>query len=299
SSSTWGQARLSHRNSSTPDTNYSYLYERGGATVYIIDTGVRISHAEFTTTSPLIPASRAAAASPSSARVSLGGNFVTGSTNASDQMGHGTHVAGTIGGLTRGISPSSRLVSLKVFGGDDEPGSWDYMLAALQYAVDDAVARNATGLSVVNISAGGDRWDPIDEAVTSAVARGVAVVVAAGNDGRSADGASPARCPDAITVGAIDAADRRPDFSNWGPGLAVFAPGVDVESADYRGDGGVWKLSGTSMSAPHVTGLVAYFMELYGWHTPEEMRKRIVGLATRGLVVDAGEGSPNLIAFNG
>ena len=101
-------------------------------------------------------------------------------------------------------------------------------------------------------------------------------------------------------MGAVDANDVRCDFSNWGPGLTVFAPGDGVESAWIGGGGNSSAvLRGTSMAVLHVAGLAAYLMDVYGPHTPAAMKKRIVNLATTGLVRDAGAGSPNRIAFNG
>jgi subtilisin family serine protease len=149
------------------------------------------------------------------------------------------------------------------------------------------------------MSLGGSRWSVVEDAVTAAVAAGVAVVVAAGNAGQPVNTTSPAACPDAITVGAVDESDTRPDWSNWGVGLDFFAPGVDIVSAWIQDDHAYASEGGTSMAAPHVTGLVAYLMEQFGPHTPQQMRDRLNGLATRGTVADAGDGSTNAIVYNG
>ena len=279
----WGQARISHRR---PNAT-SYTYNVGGSTVYHIDTGVQLSHREFAGTD-----------SDGQPRVRWGKNFVPG-TPDTDENGHGTHTAGTIGGVTYGIAPRTRILAAKVFDGDGA-GSWSGVLAALDWACADAQSKNATGLSVVNMSLGGGYYQPINDAVQEAVGLGLTVVVGAGNDGANVNGASPASCAEAITVGATDQADARADFSNWGWGVDFFAPGVNILSAGIQGgDDGTAVMSGTSMAAPHVAGLAAYLTYLYGWHTPDVMQSRLVGLATRDVVVNAGTGSRNMLVFNG
>ncbi|KAK3934197.1 peptidase S8/S53 domain-containing protein [Diplogelasinospora grovesii] len=229
-------------------------------------------------------------------RAVWGANFIN--QNNTDENGHGTHVAGTIGGLTLGISPHTRLVALKVFDGNAQ-GPWSGVLSALDWACTDAENRNATALSVINMSLGGDRYDVIDDAVSAAVRRGLTVVVAAGNENQNVSNVSPAACPEAIAVGATDQNDNKPWWSNWGPDLDVFAPGDGILSSWFATDEATLTLSGTSMASPHVAGLCAYFMEVYGPHTPAQMRQRVVGYATQGRVQNAGQGSPNMLVFNG
>jgi oryzin len=279
--STWGQSRLSHR---APKTD-GFVYDVGGSTAYVIDTGIRTTHAEFS--SPNGPTSRA----------TWGINYIDGSADT-DENGHGTHCAGTIGGSTKGIAPLTELVAVKVFDANGN-GPWSGVLAGLDWAVRHATANGRVGRAVVNMSLGGSRWSVIEDAVTAAVRAGVAVVVAAGNAGQPVNTTSPAACPDAITVGAIDDGDVRPYWSNWGAGLDFFAPGAEIESAWIEDDHAYASESGTSMAAPHVTGLVAYLMEQFGPHTPQQMRDRLNALATRGVVADAGDGSTNAIVYNG
>ncbi|KAK3694424.1 putative alkaline protease 1 [Podospora appendiculata] len=274
---TWGQARISHR---LPNAN-SFVYERGGATAYIIDTGILVTHSEF-----------------AGGRAVWGANFVN--TVDTDEDGHGTHVAGTVGGLTYGIAPKTRLVALKVFDGNGH-GTWSGILSAISWASNETDARGGGSLSVINLSLGGDYNAVINDAVSAAVLHhNITVVTAAGNENRNTSAVSPASCPDAIAVGATDSADARASFSNWGPAMAVFAPGVDILSAWITpGANATARLTGTSQASPHVAGLAAYFMGLDGPHTPAEMRRRIDGFATLGRVQDPGPGSPNRIAFNG
>lgn len=150
------------------------------------------------------------------------------------------------------------------------------------------------------MSLGGGFFSTINDAITAATTRGVTVVVAAGNENQDAANVSPASCPDAITVGAINGFDKKTEWSNWGTGLDVFAPGDEIQSA-WPGESGneTNSLSGTSMASPHVAGLVAYFMQVYGPHTPAQVKQRIDDFATPDMVKEAGEGSPNRIAFNG
>lgn len=283
--STWGQARLSHRTTGAE----GFVYDVGGSTAYVIDTGIRTTHVEFLgpTFNGSTPASRAV----------WGANFIPGSADT-DENGHGTHCAGTVGGRTKGIAPLTELVAVKVFDANGN-GPWSGVLAALDWVVRHAQANNRVGRAVVNMSLGGSRWSVIEDAVSAAVRAGVTVVVAAGNSGVPVNTTSPAGCADAITVGAVDENDARPGWSNWGVGLDFFAPGLDVESAWVSGDEAYQSESGTSMAAPHVTGLVAYLMQQFGPQWPEEVRGLLTRLATNDTVVDAGDGSRNAIVFNG
>lgn len=279
--STWGQSRVSHRAAGTS----GYVYDVGGSTAYVVDTGILTTHVEFTN------------GSSGASRAVWGTNFINGSADT-DENGHGTHVSGTLGGATKGVAPLTQLVAVKVFDADGN-GPWSGVLAALDWVVQHAGANNRVGRAVVNMSLGGSRWSVIDDAVSAAVAAGVAVVVAAGNSGQPVNTTSPAACPAAVTVGAVDETDSRPTWSNWGPGLDFFAPGQDVVSAWITDDTAYASLSGTSMASPHVAGLVAYLMEQFGPHTPQQMRERLTALATNGTVMDAGDGSANAIVYNG
>ncbi|KAJ9064662.1 hypothetical protein DSO57_1028023 [Entomophthora muscae] len=136
----------------------------------------------------------------------------------------------------------------------------------------------------------------LNRAVEAAVEKGITVVVAAGNENQNACRTSPSSVPEAITVGATDRNDRRADFSNYGQCVDLFAPGVDIIST--WNDGETESLSGTSMAAPHVAGLIAVFLS-ESPATPKEVSKKLVKLALPEMVHNPRTGSPNLLANNG
>jgi subtilisin family serine protease len=166
-------------------------------------------------------------------------------------------------------------------------------------AVGDAKKRKVINRSVINMSIGGPAYQILDQAVQAAVSAGMTVVVAASNYGQNACNYSPARSPYAISVAAIDQSDTRPYWSNYGSCVGVFAPGVDIPGAWVDDDISYARLSGTSMAAPHVAGLATWLMRRERLSGPSAVRQRILELATTGSVQNAGDGSPNLIAFNG
>lgn len=160
------------------------------------------------------------------------------------------------------------------------------------------VATNAPAKSVLSMSLGGSYSAATNTAVKNTVAKGVTVVVAAGNDNADASNYSPASEPTAITVGATSSTDARASFSNYGTLLDIFAPGVSVLSAWIGSTSATNTISGTSMATPHVAGLAAYLIALEGLSTPAAVVARIQALATSGVVTDV-KGSKNLLAYNG
>ena len=153
--------------------------------------------------------------------------------------------------------------------------------------------------SVINISIGCELEPVTNDAVKHAVQAGMTVVVAAGNQGIDACGISPASVEEAITVGSIDRDDKRSGFSNWGACIDIFGPGTNVRSASNRNDTGYAYMGGTSMSSPHVAGLVTYLMAREpDLRTPEQVKQRIMELATLDKVTNA-NGTANMIIFNG
>jgi subtilisin family serine protease len=160
----------------------------------------------------------------------------------------------------------------------------------------DWVAAHRNGPSVLSMSLGGGAFAPLDAAVEAASAAGVTVVVAAGNENDDACGGSPARAPSAITVGATDATDKRAPFSNWGNCVDLFAPGVNVLSSWFTADDAANTISGTSMATPHVSGLVARYLQAHPAATPAEVTAAVVAAATPGTVVDP-KGSPDRLAY--
>lgn len=258
---TWGLDRIDQRGA-TLDGRFRSTGTGEGVTVYVVDSGINYAHTEF------------------EGRASYG--YDTYGGDGSDCHGHGTHVAGTIGGKTYGVAKSVRLVSVKTLGCTGS-GSVTLIMAGLDW-----VAANATGPSVVNLSIASPAYDPFDRAVERLSRAGIPVVVAAANYNRDACEYSPAREPSAITVGATTSADFRASFSNWGSCVDLFAPGSSILSADYLNpDGGATTKSGTSMSAPHVTGVVALYLAANPGASSDAVQAAIKASTTKGIVTSA------------
>ncbi|MFE5623292.1 S8 family peptidase [Streptomyces virginiae] len=256
------------------DGSYTYATKAGGVTVYILDTGINTRHQEF----------------GGRARAGHNAVFLEGSR---DCNGHGTHVAGTVGGQTYGVAKGVSLVSVKVADcrGD---GRLSGMLKGLDWVVKDAARTPATP-AVANMSMGGTRSRALDAAVLRIVSSGITFVAAAGNDGRNACGGSPASVPQALTVGATDAADRRAPFSNHGSCVDLFAPGVAVVSARKDSTTGTARSSGTSMAAPHVAGAAALLLAGGTARTPAQVSEALVRGAVPGRITGLPAGTPNLL----
>ncbi len=252
------------------DGSYTWPRSAGaGVTVYVIDTGVRISHKDF------------------GGRASYGWDFVDGDRRAGDGNGHGTHVAATIAGTALGVAKKARVVSVRVL--DNAGGG----TTAQVIAGIDWVTKHARKPAVANVSLGGYRNAQLDTAVRNSIASGVTYTVAAGNSGEPAEAYSPAGVRSAITVGATGPTDARAGFSNWGPALDLFAPGVSITSASYASDTGRATYSGTSMAAPHAAGAAALYLADRPKSTPAQVAKALTTLATPGKVSDKKAGSPN------
>ena len=267
---TWGLDRIDQRRTAGNGT-YSYTNTGDGVTAYVIDTGNRFSHNEF------------------GGRAVSGFDFVDGG-NADDCNGHGSHVSGTIGGSTYGVAKKVDLVAVRVFPCNDG-APFSTIIAAMDWVV-----ANRTGPSVLNMSLGGGAFQPVDDAVANTTAAGVTVVVAAGNDNADACNTSPARAPSAITVAATDVNDTRAPFSNWGQCVDLFAPGVDVLSAWWDSDSATNTISGTSMAAPHVSGVVARHLQAHPADSPAQVTAHLLAATTLNKVVDP-QGSPNRLLY--
>ena len=269
----WGLDRINQRGLPLDGQTRSAA-DGSGVRVYVVDTGVDENHPEF--------------------QGRIGDKFsgIDGS-NASDCNGHGTHVAGTIAGETAGVAPGATIVPVKVLNCRGS-GSTLWILRGLDYVMADYAMRRQP--SVVNLSLGGPVDPALDAAIAAMVSRGITVVIAAGNDNKSACLVSPARVPSALTVGASDVSDRRASFSNHGSCLDLFAPGAGVRSAWL---GGTYRnLNGTSMAAPHVAGVAALILGQSPSLSPAEVSRRITDFATRGAVADVRSGSPNRLLFS-
>jgi subtilisin family serine protease len=276
----WGLSRISQLYPGGVDnTRYTYDASAGnGTTVYVLDSGIRTTHKEF------------------GGRALWGANFITGSPNT-DEFGHGTHVAGIIGGKTYGVAKACRLYAIKVID-KDGVGSMSGILQGLQWAVNHAKSRGITKKSIINASLGGPYTQIGNDAVKAATDLGITCVVAAGNEANDAANYSPASAPSAITVGSIDGASYRSIWSNYGTLVDIFAPGSDILSAGHLSDSSSVYKSGTSMATPHVAGLAAYFMAKEGVRGSAAVTKRIIAAADISGVGFA-FGSPSRVAYNG
>ncbi|WAZ24211.1 S8 family peptidase [Streptomyces cinnabarinus] len=265
----WGLDRVDQRNL---PLNQSYTWPDSagaGVTVYVIDTGVRISHKDF------------------GGRARHGWDFVGGDKSAGDGNGHGTHVAGTVAGSKYGVAKRAKVVSVRVL---DNAGAGT---TAQAIAGIDWVTRNARKPAVANLSLGGSYNAQLNAAVHNSIASGVTYTVAAGNDGLPAALYSPASVGPALTVGATDRGDARAGFSNYGSALDLFAPGVAITSTSYASDSAKATYSGTSMAAPHAAGAAALYLADRRTATPAQVTKALRAKAASGKVSGRGLGSPN------
>lgn len=268
---TWGLDRIDQRNLPLSGS-YTYNTTASNVNAYIIDTGILGSHSEF------------------SGRFMGGYDFVDNDSNPNDCNGHGTHVAGTVGGSTYGVAKGVKLYGLKVLGCNGS-GTNSGVIAGIDW-----VANNHVKPAVANMSLGGGASSATDNAVANLVASGVTVAVAAGNDNSNACNYSPAREPSAITVGSTASNDSRSSFSNYGSCLDIYAPGSSITSA--WSNGGTNTISGTSMASPHVAGVAALYLANNPNATPAQVEAAIENAATSGKVTDAKSGSPNLLLYS-
>ncbi len=241
--------------------SYTYTTAGAGVRAYVIDTGTRRDHPEFLN------------------RVAPGYNVFDGTSNAFDCNGHGTHVAGILGSSTYGVAKGVTIVPVKIFGCADTTS-----LSAILAGVDWSAADHRPGqAAVANLSLTGLRSTALDRAVTALSNDGVAVAVAAGNDSTDACGDSPARVPQVLTVAATDVSDAMAGFSNGGPCVDLFAPGVRIVSTDSRSNGSR-VISGTSMASPFVAGALAREYGR-GAATAQQAQSRVLAAATVGRVL--------------
>jgi subtilisin family serine protease len=295
----WGLDRVDQQTGT--DNQYSYERDGSNVDVYIVDTGIHTSHADF------------------GGRASFGVDFTDSGEGDNDNNGHGTHVAGkfdlllaridhqlhdispsftfsgTVGGAKYGIAKNVNLISVKVF---DSSGT--STVASILAGIDWLVGLPRPNGAVANLSLGAESVvESLNTAVNNAVAAGVVMVVAGGNANSDACGKSPASAADAITVGATGTDDSRAGFSNFGTCLDIFAPGKDIISAQTNTITGSSLKSGTSMAAPHVAGVAALLLEEDPTLTPAQLQARMLADATTGVVSNPGSGSPNLMLYTG
>ncbi|WP_337871538.1 S8 family peptidase [Meiothermus sp.] len=273
SGATWGLDRIDQR--ALPlSTTYTYTNTGSGVNAYIIDTGIRISHSEF------------------GGRASVGYDAIGDGQNGNDCNGHGTHVAGTVGGSLYGVAKNVRLYAVRVLNCSGS-GTNSGVIAGVDW-----VRQNAQKPAVANMSLGGGASSALDTAVNNAINAGITFALAAGNSNRDACSFSPARVAAGITVGATTSTDTRASYSNYGRCLDLFAPGSSITSAWISSNTSTNTISGTSMATPHVAGVAALYLQSNPAASPSAVRNALVGNATVGVVRSAGSRSPNLLLYS-
>ena len=274
SPATWGLDRTDQRDLPL-DNSFSYPTPASGITAFIIDTGIRADHGEF------------------GGRVSAGYDAIGDGKGTTDCNGHGTHVAGTVGGSLYGMAKGVTLVPVRVLDCTGS-GTWSGVIAGVDW-----VAANAPKPAVANMSLGGGKSTLVNTAVANLVASGVTTVVAAGNANSNACNTSPASEPSAVTVGATTSSDARASYSNYGSCLDIFAPGSSITSAWYTSTTATNTISGTSMATPHVAGAAALHLAAHPGDSPAAVASALTTNATANKVTNAGTGSPNRLLYVG
>ncbi len=272
SNATWGLDRIDQ--ASLPlSTTFTYNTTASNVNAYIIDTGIRATHANF------------------GGRVSGGYTAITDGRGTSDCNGHGTHTAGTVGSATYGVAKGVHLVPVRVLNCAGS-GTTSGVIAGVNW-----VTSNRVKPAVANMSLGGSASSSLDTAVKNSIAAGVTYAIAAGNSAANACNYSPARVAEALTVGATTRTDARASYSNYGTCLDLFAPGDGITSTYYSSDTATATMSGTSMAAPHVAGVAALYLATHTTATPAQVGSAIIALTTPNKVTNPGSGSPNRLLF--
>jgi subtilisin family serine protease len=268
---TWGIDRVDQRNRPL-STTYNYTSTGASTHSYVIDTGIRLTHNEFVG--------------------SLGNGFdaITSGGTANDCQGHGSHVAGTMGGTVYGLAKNTILHPVRVFGCTGSTTT-----AAIVAGVN-WVTANHVKPAVANMSLGGGISTAMESAIQSSINAGVTYVVAAGNSSANACNTSPARMPAALTVAASDRNDVSASFTNRGSCVDLYAPGVSVVSAGISSNTATATLSGTSMASPHVAGIVARYLQ-GGHQAPATVHAHIISTSTPNVVTSVPSGTPNRLLF--
>lgn len=272
---TWGLDRIDQRDLPLNGT-YTYTPTGTGVKAYIIDTGIRATHTQF------------------AGRVISGFTAINDGLGTNDGNGHGTHVSGTVGGSTYGVAKNVTLVAVRVLDSAGN-GTDSGVISGIDFVTSDHQAGQP---AVANMSLGGGASTALDTALNNSINDGVTYAVAAGNETQDACNVSPARVPNAITVGSTTTSDARSSFSNFGTCVDIFAPGSSITSSWNTSDTATNTISGTSMATPHVTGVAALFLETNPTATPAQVAAAIINSSTPNKVTGAGTGSPNRLLYS-
>jgi subtilisin family serine protease len=282
----WGLDRIDQREELL-DRAYVYNSTGKGISAYVMDSGIRLSHNEF------------------EGRASFGVDmeFIIDPEEiepdqemGNDCHGHGTHVAGTIGGRNFGVAKEVQLISVKVNPKCRNETPLSYLIGGIDWIMNDVAEKSNKG-AVVNMSLGNfydSTFDPLEAAIDNAILAGLNFTISAGNANTIACEFSPARVPGALTVGASDIYNNRAKFSNYGDCLDLYAPGVSITSAGNQDNDATRISSGTSMAAPHVAGLVALFLEKNPEATPIQVHSAIIDNSSTNLIKEVPSGTANL-----
>jgi subtilisin family serine protease len=270
----WGLDRIDQRARPLDDA-YAYPNAGTGVSVYILDTGIRSTHVDF------------------GGRVLGGFTSIGDGTGTNDCHGHGTHVAGIVGGKTFGVAKAVKLYSVRVLDCSGS-GSISGIVAGIDWIV-----KNRQGPSVANMSMSGAISQTLNTAVQNGVKAGVTFVVAAGNNNGDACNYSPGNTPEALTIGNSWNGDGRSGTSNYGPCVDVFAPGDAIRSAGIADDTVSVLKSGTSMASPHAAGVAALYLSANPNATPAQVAQAIVSNATRDVLASIPTGTVNLLLYSG
>ncbi|KAJ9084768.1 proteinase B [Entomophthora muscae] len=271
----WGISRITSRARLEPNRfDYEYKYDPyggKGVDVYVIDSGVNVKHEDF------------------EGRASMGVSFVPGVPEFS-YFGHGTHVAGIVASKTYGVAKKAHIISVKI-ADEYSTGFNSLVIAGINWSLKN---RKQSRGCVINISYGSKRSEALNRAARDATNAGCIVVASAGNSNINACNVSPASEAKVITVGATNILDTRHELSNWGSCVDMFAPGANILSTWTTGNTSSFFLSGSSMAAPHVSGMVANIMSKTGKSSHHYIKRKLRSLALKDILRDV-SGSPNFL----